>query len=187
MTQVMIFALVGLTANKSFLLYASWADLVGQEQTQGVVVDHSAGPAGTSRLTVVEKQTVPVPGSRRPSAGGQIQKIVVRGGASGISGPAYVYLPPEYFRPGHAKKSFPASVVLTGYPGNAKSLIKVLKYPTTAHRPAAQGKTQPMVLMRARPSHPLATPSVWTYPESAGRDVPRPRPAGGGLRRLSGR
>ncbi|CAM5625975.1 hypothetical protein STANM337S_05987 [Streptomyces tanashiensis] len=115
------------------------------------------------------------------------KKIVVRGGASGISGPAYVYLPPEYFRPGHAKKSFPASVVLTGYPGNAKSLIKVLKYPTTAHRPAAQGKTQPMVLMRARPSHPLATPSAWTYPESAGRDVPRPRPAGGGLRRLSGR
>ncbi|MFD6229396.1 alpha/beta hydrolase [Streptomyces sp. NPDC060232] len=78
--------------------------------------------------------------------------MVVRGGASGISGPAYVHLPPEYFRPGHAKKSFPVSVVLTGYPGNAKSLIKVLKYPTTANRLTAQGKMQPMVLVMLRPT-----------------------------------
>ncbi len=171
MTQVLIFAAVGLTANRSFLFYASWADLFGQEQAQGVVVDHSAGPAGTSRLTVVEKQTVPVPGSRQPSAGGQIQKIVVRGGTSGINSSAYVYLPPEYFRPGHAKKSFPASVVLTGYPGNAKSLIKVLKYPTTADRLTAEGKMRPMILVMLRPTvAPLATPSAWTYPE-----VRRPR------------
>ncbi|MDG4859170.1 alpha/beta hydrolase-fold protein [Streptomyces sp. T-3] len=150
MTQIMIFASVGLAANKSFLFYGSWADLFGQEKTEGVVVDHSAGTPSTPSLTVVEKQKVRVPGSRLPSHGGQIQKVVVKGAKSGINSPAYVYLPPEYFRPSHAKQTFPASIVLTGYPGNAKSLIRALKYPTTAHGLAAQGKMQPMILVMMR-------------------------------------
>ncbi|MCX3061984.1 alpha/beta hydrolase [Streptomyces beihaiensis] len=152
MTQVMIFASVGLLANRTFVFYASWADLIGKEQTQGTVVDHPTGPAGMSQLAVVEKQKVRVHGSKRASSAGQIQKIVVRGGKSGLVSPAYVYLPPEYFQSGHARQTFPASIVLTGYPGNAKSLIKGLKYPTTAHRLAAQGKMQPMILVMLRPT-----------------------------------
>ncbi|MBC9713860.1 esterase [Streptomyces sp. TRM66268-LWL] len=152
MTQVMLFASVGLVANKTFLFYGSWADLFGQEQTEGVVVDHSAGAAGARSLTVVGKQRVAVPGSKQPSVGGQIQRVVVRGDKSRINSPAYVYLPPEYFQAGNEKRTFPASVVLTGYPGNAKSLIKGLKYPTTAHRLAAQGESQPMILVMLRPT-----------------------------------
>jgi len=155
-TQLLVFGAVGLTANKTFMFYASWADLMGLEQAEGVVVNHSAGRAGASPLAVLEKQPVHVPGSRRPAAGGQIQKVVVRGAKSKITAPAYVYLPPEYFQPEHARRTFPASVVLTGYPGNAVSLIKGLKYPTTAHRLAAQGRMQPMVLVMLRPT--LAPP-----------------------------
>ncbi|MDX3387442.1 alpha/beta hydrolase-fold protein [Streptomyces niveiscabiei] len=139
-TQTMVFASVGLVANNAFMFYASWADLLGLEQADGTVVNHSSG---TGQLTVV---------SRQPSAGGQIQKVVVRGARSRINAPAYVYLPPEYFRPEHAKRTFPASVVLTGYPGNAMSLIKGLKYPSTAHRLAARGKMQPMILVMLRPT-----------------------------------
>ncbi|MHC5907452.1 alpha/beta hydrolase [Streptomyces sp. S6] len=139
-TQVLVFASVGLAANNTFLLYGSWADLLGLERA---VVDRAADRTGRAPLTVVERQ---------PSAGGQIQKVVVRGAKSGITAPAYVYLPPEYFRAGQERRTFPASVVLTGYPGNAMSLIKGLKYPATAHQLAARGKMRPMILVMLRPT-----------------------------------
>ncbi|GAA2434254.1 hypothetical protein GCM10010388_22870 [Streptomyces mauvecolor] len=41
-TQLLVFAAVGLATNNSFLFFGSWTDLFGQEQGVGVVVDHSA-------------------------------------------------------------------------------------------------------------------------------------------------
>ncbi|MFE7776479.1 alpha/beta hydrolase [Streptomyces sp. NPDC057445] len=148
-TQVVLFASVGLAANKSFLFYGSWADLLGQEQDMGVVVDHSAS---SKHLKVVGKQKPDVPGGSRPAVGGQIHKVVIEGEKSGIDSPAYVYLPPEYFQPAFAKKTFPATVVLTGYPGTAENLLKGLKYPRTAYQQAADGKMQPMILVMMRPT-----------------------------------
>ncbi|MGW7364704.1 alpha/beta hydrolase [Streptomyces sp. NPDC054841] len=148
-TQLALFASVGLAANNSFLFYGSWADLFGQEQDMGVVVDHSAGG---KRIKVVGKQKLDVPGGSRPATGGQIQKIVLHGEKSDIKSPAYVYLPPEYFQPAYAKKTFPAAVVLTGYPGTAENLLKGLKYPRTAYQQAKDGKMQPMILVMLRPT-----------------------------------
>ncbi|MET9677118.1 alpha/beta hydrolase-fold protein [Streptomyces sp. NPDC006482] len=148
-TQVALFAAVGFAANRSFLFYGSWADLFGQEQEMGVVVDHAAG---SKDLKVVGKQSLDVPGGSRPDVGGQIQKVVVVGDRSGITSPAYVYLPPEYFQERYEKKTFPASVVLTGYPGMAENLIKGLKYPGTAYSQVKAGKMQPMILVMLRPT-----------------------------------
>ncbi|MFF9013716.1 alpha/beta hydrolase [Streptomyces sp. NPDC014870] len=148
-TQLALFASVGLAANNSFLFYGSWADLFGQEQDMGVVVDHSAG---SKDLKVVGTQALDVPGGSKPSVGGQIQKVVVAGEKSGISSPAYVYLPPEYFQKGYEKKTFPASVVLTGYPGTAENLLKGLKYPKTAFLQAKEKKMRPMILVMLRPT-----------------------------------
>ncbi|MFF3326581.1 alpha/beta hydrolase [Streptomyces sp. NPDC002889] len=148
-TQLVVFAAVGLAANKSFLFYGSWADLFGQEQDLGVVVDHSAG---RSHITVVEKQQPRVPGGARPASGGQIHKVVVAGEKSGIDSPAYVYLPPEYFQTKHRKSTFPAVVVLTGYPGTAENLLTGLTYPRTALGLAEEGRAQPMVLVMLRPT-----------------------------------
>ncbi|MEV3856833.1 alpha/beta hydrolase-fold protein [Streptomyces sp. NPDC050095] len=150
-TQLMIFAAVGLAANQSFGFYATWADLFGQEQGQGVVTDHDLA---TSRgpVRVVSTQAVAVTGGSRPTIGGQIQKVDIVGRTSHIAAPAYVYLPPEYFQPQYAHRTFPASVVLTGYPGTAEALIKGLHYPQTAHGLARQGKMQPMILVMMRPS-----------------------------------
>ncbi|MER7947750.1 alpha/beta hydrolase-fold protein [Streptomyces sp. NPDC096079] len=148
-TQVALFAVVGLAANRSFLFYGSWADLLGQEQEMGVVVDHAAG---SKHVRVVGTQAVDVPGGGRPSVGGQIQKVVVAGARSGIASPAYVYLPPEYFQARYAKRKFPAAVVLTGYPGTAENLIKGLKYPRTAYLQAKEGRMQPMILVMLRPT-----------------------------------
>ncbi|MFF8834403.1 alpha/beta hydrolase [Streptomyces sp. NPDC015130] len=148
-TQVALFAAVGLAANRSFLFYGSWADLFGQQQDMGVVVDHSAA---AKDVRVVETKGLNVPGGSRPEVGGQIQKVVIAGDRSGITSPAYVYLPPEYFQKKYAKSTFPASVVLTGYPGTAENLIKGLKYPRTAYTQAKAGKMQPMILVMLRPT-----------------------------------
>ncbi|MET9803318.1 alpha/beta hydrolase-fold protein [Streptomyces sp. NPDC006368] len=149
-TQVALFAAVGLAANNYFLFYGSWADLFGREQQPGVVVDHSAGG---KHLTVVgERKPEGVPGGGRPAVAGQVQKVVIAGGKSKINSPAYVYLPPEYFQPRYARKTFPASVVLTGYPGTAENLLKGLKYPRTAHEQVRKGKMRPMILVMLRPT-----------------------------------
>ncbi|MFG2773688.1 alpha/beta hydrolase [Streptomyces sp. NPDC048350] len=148
-TQLALFASVGLAANNSFLFYGSWADLLGQEQDMGVVVDHSAG---SKDVKVVGKQALDVPGASRPSVGGQIQKVVITGRKSGIDAPAYVYLPPEYFQKEYAASAFPASVVLTGYPGTAENLLKGLKYPKTAFTQAKEKKMRPMILVMLRPT-----------------------------------
>ncbi|MEV8590345.1 alpha/beta hydrolase-fold protein [Streptomyces sp. NPDC051180] len=148
-TQVALFAAVGLAANRSFLFYGSWADLLGQEQDMGVVVDHAAG---SKDVRVVGTRTLDVPGAGRPAVGGQIQKVVIAGDRSGIVSQAYVYLPPEYFQPRYAKRTFPAAVVLTGYPGMAENLIKGLKYPKTAYLQAKEGRMQPMILVMLRPT-----------------------------------
>lgn len=150
-TQLALFGSIGLAANKSFGFYASWADLFGQEQQQGVVVDHDTGPNGT-RLKVVGHQSVNVPGGSTPGVGGRIDKVEIHGDESKISSPAYVYLPPEYFQPRYSGRKFPASVVLTGYPGTAEALIKGLHYPQTAHRLAKENKAQPLILVMLRPT-----------------------------------
>ncbi|MFE5189273.1 alpha/beta hydrolase [Streptomyces sp. NPDC056628] len=148
-TQLALFASVGLTANQAFGFYADWADLFGQEKRMGVVVDHTP-PGGP--LRVVETRRVPGSASRDPAVSGQVQKVEIVGRTTRIATPAYVYLPPEYFRPGFRTRAFPAAVVLTGYPGTARALVDKLDYPRTAARLADQGRMPPMVLVMMRPT-----------------------------------
>ncbi|MEU9055107.1 alpha/beta hydrolase-fold protein [Streptomyces sp. NPDC048384] len=147
-TQLALFAAVGLGANQAFGFYASWADLFGQEDELGVVVDHTPG----GPLRVVDTRRVPGAASARPQVGGQIQKVAIVGRTTRIATPAYVYLPPEYFQPQFRTRTFPAAVVLTGYPGTAEALVDKLDYPRTAGRLAADGRMQPMILVMMRPT-----------------------------------
>ncbi|WP_432139129.1 MULTISPECIES: alpha/beta hydrolase [unclassified Streptomyces] len=149
-TQVTVFASVGLVANQAFGFYASWADLFGQETEMGVVVDHTAGRGG--QLKVLETHRVDGAPGARPQVGGQVQKVSVQGRTSRIASPAYVYLPPEYFQPEYRTRTFPAAVVLTGYPGTAKALVDKLHFPRTARELAEKGRMQPMILVMLRPT-----------------------------------
>ncbi|MCC3769692.1 esterase family protein [Streptomyces sp. UNOC14_S4] len=147
-TQLTLFAAIGLWANQSFGFFASWADLFGLEKGQGVVVDHSQG---NKPVQVVGIQQVKGHGSV-PSIAGKVEKVNIRGSESKIASPAFVYLPPEYFQPEYANKTFPASVVLTGYPGTAEALIKGLHYPQEAQKLAKAKKMQPTILVMMRPT-----------------------------------
>ncbi|MER7050689.1 alpha/beta hydrolase-fold protein [Streptomyces sp. NPDC000351] len=154
-TQLAVFAAVGLVANQSFGFYGSWADLFGRENGQGVVVDHSAGhPADGAggALRVVGDRRVTQAGGTRPEAAGRIQEIRVVGRTTRIATPAYVYLPPEYFQERHRGRTFPAAVVLTGYPGTAEALVDKLRYPRTALGLARAGRMRPMILVMLRPT-----------------------------------
>jgi enterochelin esterase-like enzyme len=148
-TQLALFAAVGLAANDSFLFYGSWADLFGRQQDPGVVVDHASD---TGSVTVVSTRGTSVPAGTGPSASGRIEKVVIAGPRSGIDSPAYVYLPPEYFQPRYAHRTFPAAVVLTGYPGTAENLISGLDFPRTAWRQVKAGRARPMILVMLRPT-----------------------------------
>ncbi|GGS85665.1 alpha/beta hydrolase [Streptomyces cinerochromogenes] len=151
-TQVALFACVGLAANQAFGFYASWADLFGKETDQGVVIDHSAHGSTGGPLQVVSTSDVPGVRASRPETGGQVQKVDIVGRTTHMVTPAYVYLPPEYFQPQYRTRTFPVSVVLTGYPGTARSLVDKLNYPSTAQRLAKDGRMQPMILVMMRPT-----------------------------------
>lgn len=148
-TQLALFAGVGLAANKSFLFYGSWADLFGQETSIGKVVDHGMS---SDDIKIVDKQQLDVPGGAKPQVGGQILKVAITGQKSKITSQGYVWLPPEYFQPQHKDQTFPASVVLTGYPGMAENLVKGLDYPMTAYKQVKTGKMKPMILVMLRPT-----------------------------------
>ncbi|MFI8260070.1 alpha/beta hydrolase [Streptomyces sp. NPDC085665] len=147
--QVLLLASVGLTANRTFLLYGSWADLVGAEKSMPSMGQDAAGGAA---VRVLGRKPVDVPGGATPRIGGEIERITVRGEGSKAVVQAYVYLPPEYFQPGKEHTKFPAAVVLTGFPGMAENLLKGLDYPRTAWRLAKQKKMPPMVLVMMQPS-----------------------------------
>ncbi|MEU7164892.1 alpha/beta hydrolase-fold protein [Streptomyces morookaense] len=144
--QAFVFASVGLVANRGFLLYSSWDDLLGQTKQQ------AAAPAGAAAVQVLGRQAPEVPGGSNPRGGGVIEKITLHGDRSRTAAQAYVYLPPEYFQPGNEQRRFPAAVVLTGYPGMAENLLKGLRYPKTAWTQAKQKKMQPMILVMMRPT-----------------------------------
>jgi S-formylglutathione hydrolase FrmB len=151
-TQLALFASVGLAANQAFGFYASWADLFGQEKEQGVVVNHTAPGGSGGPLEVLDTARVRGAGGARPQTGGQIQKVDIVGRRTHIATPAYVYLPPEYFQPRYRARTFPAAVVLTGYPGTAQALVDKLHYPRTAQALAKDGRMQPMILVMLRPT-----------------------------------
>ncbi|MGW5849054.1 alpha/beta hydrolase [Streptomyces sp. NPDC055254] len=142
--QVFVFASVALAANRSHLIYGSWADLAGQKQ-------QAAAPGGAA-VEILGRQAPNVPGGGNPQVSGVIEKVLVHGERSGIASQAYVYLPPEYFQKGGEHRRFPASVVLTGFPGTAENLLAGLRYPKTAWTQVKQKKTQPMILVMMRPT-----------------------------------
>lgn len=91
-------------------------------------------------------------GGARPDVSGRVEEIRVVGRTSRIASPAYVYLPPEYFQTRHRGRTFPAAVVLTGYPGTAEALVEKLHYPRTALELAKAGRMRPMILVMLRPT-----------------------------------
>ncbi|MFF7335233.1 alpha/beta hydrolase-fold protein [Streptomyces sp. NPDC008150] len=153
-TQLALFLSVGLGANRAFGFYSDWSDLLGLENAPGVVAGRTEGGAGAAGpLQVLDAGRVKgVGGGSAAPAGGRVQRVDIAGRASRIASSAYVYLPPEYFQSRYRTRTFPVSVVLTGYPGTARALVDKLHYPRTARKLAETGRMQPMILVMLRPT-----------------------------------
>ncbi len=150
--QAAILAALGLAINSYFGFYASFSDLLGTDQAPGQVVDYSTADGGGQGLEEMGHRSVGVPKGADPAEAGRIDRVEIHGATTGITVPAYVYLPPQYFQKGFRKENFPAAVVLTGYPGTAESLITRMRYPQTATEHIRHGRMQPMIMVMLRPA-----------------------------------
>lgn len=151
--QLAILSALGLTINSYFGFYASFSDLLGTDQSPGQVVDYTAaGGGGKQGLEEMGHQAVGVSDGSNPAKAGRIDQVEIRGTTTGITAPAYVYLPPQYFQKGFRKQNFPAAIILTGYPGTAESLITRMRYPQTATEHIQHGTMQPMIMVMLRPA-----------------------------------
>ncbi len=151
--QLAILAALGLAINSYFGFYASFSDLLGTDQVPGQVVDYtSADGGGKQGLEDMGHQAVGVPAGANPAKAGRVDRVEIHGATTGITVPAYVYLPPQYFQKGFSRQNFPAAVILTGYPGTAESLITRMKYPQTATEHILNGRMQPMIMVMLRPA-----------------------------------
>jgi len=145
-TQVAVLVAMGLVANSYFGFYSTWSDLLGLDGGPGTVVDHQPGKA----ISLTGEQKMYSAQGSAKDRSGVIQNVTIRGAASGLSSPAYVYLPPQYFQPDFAKQQFPMALVLAGYPGSAEKLLSLMAYPASTLQAIEAGKLPPTVLVMMR-------------------------------------
>jgi enterochelin esterase-like enzyme len=177
--QVVALLLVLDVLNIQYDFFLSWGDLLGTSQQQaGAGTFDPAHHAVSEERVGGNRTTAAAPRARRqapdlvsvlknkriqnlhfPAASGRLQAITVRGEYSGISSPAYVYLPPQYFQPTNRTHRFPVILSLTGYPGDAVNTITRLKLPEMAASLIAKGTLQPtiFVMMRSTVAPPRDT------------------------------
>ncbi|MDH6145947.1 enterochelin esterase-like enzyme [Kitasatospora sp. GP30] len=158
-TQLAVLVVVGLLVNNYFSFYSSWSDLLGtghpavQSVGASTPGGGSSAPATARTLATENFQNGP------PQRTGQLLTVRIGGGGTGLSTDGYVYLPPQYFQPGYAQQRFPALVVLTGYPGDARNLVTRLDYPGISLGLLRSGQQQPtvLVMLRSSPAMPRDT------------------------------
>ena len=163
--QVTAVLVVAAGINNYGYFYGSWSELLGQ-QTGATSIVHgtgvvASGPTGRPRvpLSVAPEKiglAAVVAASWSTSAQwptrGRIEALQVRGARSGLSEPALVYLPPQYFQPRYAHTRFPGIEVLTGYPGTTVALVNRMGYPDVLLKQIVQHRARPMVLVMLRPT-----------------------------------
>ncbi|WP_329499531.1 alpha/beta hydrolase [Kitasatospora herbaricolor] len=153
-TQLALLVVIGLLANNYFAFYSSWDDLLGSGDDGPVEIRTKLDAGHGDRVEPLGR--VPVKGGgavgREPGQAGEIQQVRIPGATTGLSTEGYVYLPPQYFRPEYAHRTFPVVIVTTGFPGDARNLVTRLNYPGAALRLLQSGRMQPTVLVMMRPS-----------------------------------
>lgn len=160
-SQLAAVLLVGVALNDYAYFYGSWGDLWSSvTQTvdnrypvSPVTYRHQASGARPAGVTLVASGTAPqsVPPARWPRAG-RLESVHIQGDVSQLGTQAYVYLPPQYFQPAYRHTLFPATEVLTGYPGNDLNLVRRMDYPARSAQEVAAGRARPMVLVMMRSS-----------------------------------
>ncbi|MEW9526944.1 alpha/beta hydrolase [Microbispora sp. NPDC049125] len=150
--QALILLGIAVAANAYFGFYGSWGDLLGTDDGAPAIAN---GDERVARVSVLGSTPVVVTPKTGPKAGlpaGRLEQVVISGAATGLSSPAYVYLPPQYFDKKFAGRRFPAILGLTGYPGDAVNLVTRLNIPVAAATAILSHQIAPTILVLMRPT-----------------------------------
>lgn len=166
--QVTAVLLAAVLLNDYGQFYTTWSDLFGTDTTPPAVMHYGAASASAQHLgatagTRVADASIGLPSGRlqllgnmgwskpsQRSTRGEVDSAVITGLGSGISAPAYIYLPPQYFSPRYAHHRFPAVEVLSGYPGSALGLVDKMNYPGKALTLVNKHQGVPMIYVMLR-------------------------------------
>jgi hypothetical protein len=153
-TQVAALLAVLAYFNGYFEFYSGWDDLFGTNAGTSAIKRGQIGGARPAPLPPTESITTLGPHRNQQTLAqdGLIDKVRFRGQSTGLDGEAFVMLPREYFQPTYSTRRFPVSVVLTGYPGNPYSLIRVMHFPALVRQGELAGKVQPTIYVLMRPT-----------------------------------
>jgi hypothetical protein len=181
-SQALVIAAFLLFLNDYFGFYASWSELDGAGTPKIVGVAETSNP-NAPLLTVTQTEPGPLPGNHvrivtKPvvaagrtgklggvvrtdlAATGELLEVSVNGAHTGIAvSDDWVYLPPQYFQRAYAHTRFPAILALSGYPGEAWSIVRRLKLPSEQALLVAEGQARPTVdiMMNVSPAMPRDT------------------------------
>jgi enterochelin esterase-like enzyme len=155
-TQFTLLMVLLVAVNNYFLFYASWSDLMGtNHKAVSAQINNSAvaaTPKGPGQPLARQTTSFGKKQEPDPARDGQIEQVEIQGERTGLTTQAYVFLPPQYFKPRFAKRHFPVMYDFTGFPGLAVQLVTRLKVPDVARKEMNDGTVQPMVIVMMRPS-----------------------------------
>lgn len=136
--QLTALALVGVLANDVFVFYGSWSELLG---VTGVHAGQSASPRGS-----LDRSLSAVLARDARAGVGTLVPLPIPGTRSGVrTGPATVYLPPQYGDPGYAERSFPVVELLSGFPGGPATWVRTLHLSSVLNTLIRSGRSAPFI------------------------------------------
>lgn len=145
--QLTVLSLIFVVVNRSAVFYSSWSDLLGTDTGGGAI---TAGHFSSARLvapvTVTASSAVAIPGKRK-ARGGLLQTVRLYGQISGLTLPAYVYLPPGYSRTGPAAGRLPVAVVISDGVSSPASPYGAARLAAAAAAQIAARRLGPLILV----------------------------------------
>jgi S-formylglutathione hydrolase FrmB len=135
--QLTALLLAGVSLNDAFVFYGSWSELFGDAARQA---PQSAVP-GSLDPTLADVL------ARHAQAGvGTLVPLPIPGDRSGVrTGPATVYLPPQYGDPHYAHRDFPVVELLSGVPGGPTTWVRTLHLATVLDGLISDGRAAPFI------------------------------------------
>ncbi|HEX2904087.1 MAG TPA: alpha/beta hydrolase-fold protein [Jatrophihabitans sp.] len=138
-SQLSAIVVTALVLNNAFVFYQSWAELFGAHPKQ----DRPAAAAG-----LIDARLAPELKLHARLGLGTTTTLDVPGTVSGVrTGPALVYLPPQYGDPAYADRAFPVVELLDGFPGSPYTWFRTLHLATVMNGLIATGRSVPFVIV----------------------------------------
>lgn len=140
--QLTALAVAATVVNNTFYFYSSWADMLG---TSRVVASSSSNGTLPAAAAVESSRIAAARRSQPGGSHGVVLSQTIHGVASGLSAPALIYLPPQYFQPQYARTRFPVVLVMPGYPGNPQVYLTRLPVAQVMQHEVKAGRAQPFI------------------------------------------